>query len=214
MLTPEIELVLKKHQIEYFEFIQTGDHQYTLRTLYPASDQLQRDMYSVVKAPLEVRYELLKIQLTPKTDSDPVAHPTHYNAGKIEVIEFIEDQKSSFHLGNAIKYIARAGIKDTTKEIEDLEKAEWYLRRQLEILRARKEGREAYRPNQMPSPKKNGPVPATPQPPGGEKLQRIKGMWTNIKLKSGSMTDCFVPDESLETYGCKLDRVWMELRNE
>lgn len=80
-----------------------------------------------------------------------VNHPSHYNAGKIEVIEFIEDQGfgPGFHIGNAIKYAARAGKKDPAKEIEDLEKAEFYLQREIEILKAKKEGREPVRPNDM-----------------------------------------------------------------
>lgn len=56
---------------------------------------------------------------------DPVAHPSHYNTGKIEVIEFIEDQALGFHLGNAVKYICRAGRKDSDKMVEDMEKAIW-----------------------------------------------------------------------------------------
>lgn len=54
--------------------------------------------------------------------SDPVSHPAHYTDGKIEVIDFIEDKGLNFHRGNAVKYIARAGKKDPTKEIEDLKK--------------------------------------------------------------------------------------------
>lgn len=66
--------------------------------------------------------------------ADPVNHPTHYNDGKIEVIEFIEDKQLGFHLGNAVKYIARAGKKDESKYCEDLEKAIWYIRRRLELF--------------------------------------------------------------------------------
>ena len=44
--------------------------------------------------------------------SDNVNHPQHYNVGKIEAIDVIEDWNLSFHLGNAVKYIARAGHKD------------------------------------------------------------------------------------------------------
>lgn len=80
---------------------------------------------------------------------DLVNHPAHYNTGRIEVIEFIEDQKLSYHLGNTIKYIARAGKKDPSKEIEDLEKAAWYLKRRIETLKAEREGRAALRPNDM-----------------------------------------------------------------
>lgn len=78
-----------------------------------------------------------------------VNHPPHYASGKIEVIEAIEDWGLGFHLGNVVKYTARAGKKDPAKEIEDLEKASWYLKRKIELLRSAKEGRAAIRPNDM-----------------------------------------------------------------
>ena len=64
----------------------------------------------------------------------PVTHPKHYTDGKIEVIDFIEDKNLNFHKGNAIKYITRAGKKDPTKEVEDLQKAIWYLKREIQRL--------------------------------------------------------------------------------
>lgn len=66
---------------------------------------------------------------------DNVNHPSHYNTGKIEVIEAIEDWDLGFCLGNAVKYIARAGKKDPNKTIEDLEKAVWYINRRIEELK-------------------------------------------------------------------------------
>ena len=65
---------------------------------------------------------------------EKVNHPKHYNIGKIEVIDFIEDQKLEFHEGNAVKYIARA--KHKGKEEEDLEKAVWYLNRKLKKMKS------------------------------------------------------------------------------
>lgn len=65
-------------------------------------------------------------------NNDNVNHPSHYTSGNIEVIDFIEDQKLDYHLGNAVKYIARAGKKDPDKFIEDLEKAIWYIKRKIE----------------------------------------------------------------------------------
>jgi hypothetical protein len=94
-----------------------------------------------------------------------VNHPKHYNAGKIEVIEFIEDQGwgLAFCLGNATKYIARAGKKDPSKTIEDLEKADWYLKRAIETLKAVREGRDPIRPNDMnPRAKKIADAPDWP----------------------------------------------------
>mgnify|MGYP003352219617 CR=1 FL=1 len=56
---------------------------------------------------------------------------TDHNAGR--VIDAIEDWQLDFHLGNAVKYIARAGRKDPAKTREDLQKAIWYLQRRLEM---------------------------------------------------------------------------------
>lgn len=65
---------------------------------------------------------------------DIVNHPSHYTDGKIEVIDFIEDKNLNFHRGNAIKYISRAGKKNPEKEIEDIQKAIWYLEREIKRL--------------------------------------------------------------------------------
>lgn len=64
-----------------------------------------------------------------KTSSDEVNHPSHYNQGKIEVIDFIEDQQLGFHLGNVVKYICR---ERTKSGLQDLKKAQWYLNRYIE----------------------------------------------------------------------------------
>lgn len=66
--------------------------------------------------------------------SKSVDHPDYYSDGKIEVIDFIEDKNLGFCLGNAVKYISRAGKKDKSKEIEDLEKASWYIQRRIKEI--------------------------------------------------------------------------------
>lgn len=77
--------------------------------------------------------------------NDVVNHPSHYTDGKIEVIDFIEDKCLNFHRGNAVKYIARAGKKDPSKEIEDLKKAAWYINREIERLQKTSLGETAKR---------------------------------------------------------------------
>lgn len=62
--------------------------------------------------------------------NEQIDHPKHYNAGKIEAIDVIEDWKLNFSLGCVVKYICRAEYKDST--IQDLEKASWYLTREIE----------------------------------------------------------------------------------
>lgn len=65
-------------------------------------------------------------------EDDAVDHPQHYNTGRIEVIEAIEDWKLGFHEGNVVKYVARAKYKG--RELEDLKKARWYLDRAIQRL--------------------------------------------------------------------------------
>ena len=55
--------------------------------------------------------------------------PSYYQRGSTDVWDFIRDQGLNFHLGNAIKYICRAGYKDS--KIQDLEKAIHYLENEL-----------------------------------------------------------------------------------
>lgn len=58
-----------------------------------------------------------------------VDHPSHYQGKRFEVIDIIEDYDLGFNLGNAIKYILRAGHKDAYEQ--DLKKAIWYLEREI-----------------------------------------------------------------------------------
>jgi len=55
--------------------------------------------------------------------------PSHYKRGQIEPWDFIRDQDLSYHLGCAVKYIARAGYKES--KIQDLSKAIHYLQDEL-----------------------------------------------------------------------------------
>ena len=63
--------------------------------------------------------------------TDLVNHPPHYTKGKIEVIEFIEDQQLDYVEGNIIKYVCRYKYKNG---LEDLKKAMWYLQRRIDDL--------------------------------------------------------------------------------
>ena len=61
---------------------------------------------------------------------DPVNHPPHYKAGGVETIDFIEAKDLNYRLGNVVKYVSRAGKKDSDP-VQDLEKAAWYLQREI-----------------------------------------------------------------------------------
>lgn len=65
-------------------------------------------------------------------DKDKVNHPAHYGGkdNPYEAIKVIEAWDLGFNLGNTVKYIARCGKKDS--ELQELEKAAWYLNREIE----------------------------------------------------------------------------------
>ena len=65
---------------------------------------------------------------------DMVNNPPHYTTGKIEVLDFIEDQKFGYLDGQVIKYVSRYRHKNG---IEDLKKAEFYLRRLIKSAEAK-----------------------------------------------------------------------------
>lgn len=69
--------------------------------------------------------------MRPDSQHDDVDHPRHYTFGAIEVIDAIEAWELGFHLGNVVKYVARAAHKGHW--LEDLRKARWYLDRQIEL---------------------------------------------------------------------------------
>ena len=67
--------------------------------------------------------------------SDTVNHPDHYGGDTVyEVIKVIEAWGLGFRLGNAVKYIARAGKKNPATVLEDLRKAKFYLDREIAKL--------------------------------------------------------------------------------
>ena len=81
---------------------------------------------------------LLPVPPAPKADM--VNHPAHYKTGGIETIDFIEAKKLSYNLGNVVKYITRA--KHKGDYMQDLEKAQWYLSREIYLARFPSYGKE------------------------------------------------------------------------
>jgi len=69
--------------------------------------------------------------------SEQVNHPQHYGGEDkpYEAIKVIEAWELDFHLGNTVKYISRAGKKEKDKELQDLNKALWYLQRRIDNLK-------------------------------------------------------------------------------
>ena len=70
---------------------------------------------------------------TAPTDFNPI-EPHYY---KTDLTDFIEQHELNFQRGNALKYIVRAGKKDSSKEIEDLQKAIWYIQKEIQFVKSR-----------------------------------------------------------------------------
>lgn len=77
----------------------------------------------------KIREEGLIIFSIKEDGSSNIHHPGHYNIGKYEVIDIIEDWRLDFNEGNVLKYLLRAKHKKV--ELEDLRKAKWYLERHI-----------------------------------------------------------------------------------
>ena len=62
---------------------------------------------------------------------DLVNKPPHYKTGGVETIDFIEAKDLNYRLGNVVKYVSRAGKKVGSDPVQDLEKAAFYLNREI-----------------------------------------------------------------------------------
>ncbi len=69
-----------------------------------------------------------------EANQDEVNHPKHYisDPSGIECIQIVRHR--NFNIGNAIKYLWRAGLKDGNSDIQDLQKAVWYIQDEIERL--------------------------------------------------------------------------------
>ncbi|MFB2226532.1 DUF3310 domain-containing protein [Staphylococcus aureus] len=95
-----------------------------------AEIQVDDGVYRVINDNYD--FTIIEWNAVPEYAEDTVNHPSHYNYGDIEIIDFIEqvtqhyNPNVAYHIGNAIKYLARSPHKNGK---EDIEKAKWYIER-------------------------------------------------------------------------------------
>lgn len=97
--------------------------------------KITKKINSIDKEVSDVVNSLLNISEfdnTTNVEKEFVDHPNHYHPGTYEAINVIDAWKLDFYLGNALKYISRAGLKNQDKKIEDLQKAIWYITKFIE----------------------------------------------------------------------------------
>jgi len=104
--------------------------------LQRAIEQMNQDLAEVRKLdgklftpiPVRPKHRLQSSVTTP----DLVNKPPHYTDGGVDTLKFIEAKDLNFRLGNVVKYISRAGKKLGTDPVQDLEKALFYLKREID----------------------------------------------------------------------------------
>ena len=96
------------------------------RLLCEEIEKLKGDDYFKL---LSALHKLSIVPLQTEMNNDTINHPAHYTVGRYETIDGIEHFQLGYHNGNAFKYISRAGKKSKETEIQDLEKALWYIQR-------------------------------------------------------------------------------------
>ena len=104
---------------------------YVIFNVRGVQDKYMKERFEVIPTIDDVIKDKQK-ENVPNGTIEHVNHPNHYNKGKFEVIDVIEDWGLGFNLGNAIKYIGRCEHKENKKQ--DLEKALWYIKRELENI--------------------------------------------------------------------------------
>ena len=70
--------------------------------------------------------------MSKKQKYEKIDHPDHYQAKGLEAIDVIEAYNLNFSIGSALKYLLRAGRKPGETSIEDLNKAIWYIQREID----------------------------------------------------------------------------------
>tara|TARA_B100000287_G_C20406460_1_gene691762 strand:- start:119 stop:565 length:447 start_codon:yes stop_codon:yes gene_type:complete len=118
---------------EQIEFVKMKEKNNDWNSDYWLREQYNRNRG--YKDQIPTQEDFIEYNRKKNRENEMVEHPNHYGGEEnpYEAIKVIEEWSLGFNLGNTIKYISRAGKKNNT--IEDLEKAEWYIKREINNLK-------------------------------------------------------------------------------
>lgn len=100
-----------------------------VKTVKPKQLELQLVQMGTSSESIRPKIRMQSSGVDRSPEVDMVNSPPHYTAGGVETIDFIEAKNLNYNLGNAVKYITRAGLKGN--RVEDLQKAKWYIEREI-----------------------------------------------------------------------------------
>ena len=103
-----------------------------VKEMKQALDVIEKKPTKLIVQP---QYKAAALNLLDMKEVDLVNKPPHYTDGGVDTLKFIEAKDLNYRLGNVVKYISRAGKKVDSDPIQDLEKARFYLEREIEARR-------------------------------------------------------------------------------
>lgn len=114
--------IIQKHNQESYTVYPSPPDPFEMPEEVTESDPKAKKLHGeYFKEALDLNTDRVQLAKLPER----VNHPSHYNQGKYEVIDVIQDWGLDFVEGNVVKYVARSKYKDN--RLEDLKKARWYL---------------------------------------------------------------------------------------
>lgn len=125
--------IAKKLKVKPNLVYQVAWHAKKAKKKTPLTATFKSPRSKLIQAVMQTKQALDAIEKKPLYDL--VHRPPHYTDGGIETIDFIEAKDLNYRLGNVIKYVSRAGKKVDSDPIQDLEKARFYLEREIEARR-------------------------------------------------------------------------------
>lgn len=137
--TKPIEIA-KKLKVKPNLVYQVAWHAKKAKKKKPLTATFKSPRSKLIQAVMQTKQALDAIEKKPKvvtvamhhSNIDYINSPPHYKTGGIETIDFIEAKDLNYRLGNVVKYVSRAGKKLNSDPVQDLEKAAFYLQREIE----------------------------------------------------------------------------------
>jgi transposase len=126
---------VKKAEKKYLKAVKTNKPSKIIKAVKEMKQALDVIDMKPTKLIIQPQYKAAALKLLDMKEVDLVNKPPHYTDGGVDTLKFIEAKDLNYRLGNVVKYISRAGKKVDSDPIQDLEKARFYLEREIEARR-------------------------------------------------------------------------------
>lgn len=131
---------VKKAEKKYLKAVKTNKPSKIIKAVKEMKQALDKIEMKPTKLIIQPKHKDTAMKLLAELDVaekklDLVNKPPHYTDGGVDTLKFIEAKDLNYRLGNVVKYVSRAGKKVGSDPVQDLEKARFYLEREIEARR-------------------------------------------------------------------------------